>query len=91
LPGPPEARERFPVFEVSQRQIADHFEELVASWFATGGTIELERTGRGETESETTLTNSWTAPETAGPVHLCVVLRDNRGGATVAEYRLTVR
>jgi hypothetical protein len=86
-----ETRERFPVFEVSQRQIVDHFEELVASWFVTGGTIELERTGRGEAEPETTVTNSWTAPDIAGVVHLWVVLRDNRGGAEVAQYRLMVR
>jgi hypothetical protein len=91
LSWPSEARERFPVFDVSQRQIVDHLEELVASWFVTGGTIELDRTGRGEAESETTVTNSWTAPDTAGPVHLWVVLRDNRGGNGVAQYLLIVQ
>ena len=41
-------------------------------------------------EPETTVTNTWTAPPTAGPVHLWVVLRDNRGGTAVAEYSLQV-
>jgi hypothetical protein len=86
----PESRERFPVYEVSQRAIVDHAEELTVSWFATGGEFDRDRTGRTEAEVETTISNTWIAPMTPGPVHLWLVLRDNRGGLDHREYLLTV-
>jgi hypothetical protein len=90
LVWPDEVRESFPVFDVGRREIVDHLEEMVVSWFITGGVLDRDRTGRGEAEPENTVGNTWTAPTTAGPVHLWVVLRDNRGGTAVAEYRLQI-
>jgi hypothetical protein len=83
------SRELFPVYDVARREITDHHEELVVSWFATGGSFERERTGRQENEEALTVSNVWTAPVAPGPVTVWVVLRDNRGGLVVAEYRLT--
>jgi hypothetical protein len=91
LTWPAAARESFPVFDVGRRQIVDHVEELVASWFVTGGALARDRAGRGENEAQNTVSNVWTAPAAPGPVHLWVVLRDNRGGTAVAEYLLQVR
>jgi hypothetical protein len=91
LSWPPEARERFPVFEVAGRQIVDHLEELTVSWFVTAGALARDRTGRGELEPENTVTNTWTAPPAPTTTHLWLVLRDNRGGVAVAEYTLDVR
>jgi hypothetical protein len=91
LSWPPEAREPYPLFDVARREIVDHVEELTASWFVTAGSVEHDRTGRAEAEPATTVTNAWTAPVTAGPVKLWVVLRDNRGGTAVAEYALQVQ
>jgi hypothetical protein len=91
LAWPAASRESFPVFEVGRRQIVDHLEEIVASWFVTAGTMDRDRTGRAEDEPDNAVTNSWTAPAAAGPVHVWVVLRDNRGGAAVAEYAVQVR
>jgi hypothetical protein len=85
----PASREPFPVYDVGRREIADHHEELVVSWFATAGSFERERTGRQETEEALTVSNVWTAPSTPGPITVWIVLRDNRGGLAVAEYRLT--
>jgi hypothetical protein len=91
LSWPPGAREPFPLFDVARRELVDHVEELTASWFVTAGAIEHDRTGRGEAEPETTVTNVWTAPLTPGLVRLWVVLRDNRGGSAVAEYSVQVQ
>jgi hypothetical protein len=86
----PESRETFPVYEPVKMAIVDHAEELTVSWFATAGEFDRDRTGRTEAETETAITNTWLAPATAGPVHLWVVLRDNRGGLDYREYLVTV-
>jgi hypothetical protein len=91
LSWPPEAREPFPIFDLARRELVDHVEELTASWFVTAGSVEHDRTGRPETDPDTTVTNVWTAPLTTGPVKLWVVLRDNRGGTAVAEYTIQVQ
>jgi hypothetical protein len=87
----PASHELFPVFEVGTRQIVDHHEELVISWFITAGELTRERTGHQENDDSTTVDNVWTAPTQPGPVTLWTVLRDNRGGSAIAEYHLDVR
>ncbi len=56
-------------------------EAIGVAWFATGGSFEQARTGRGSEELERTSDNVWTAPDEAGEYALWVVLRDDRGGA----------
>jgi hypothetical protein len=84
----PESREQFPVYDLGRQSIVDHLEELTVSWYATAGDFDRDRTGRTEAETESSIGNSWTAPLAAGPVHLWVVLRDNRGGLEFREYVL---
>jgi hypothetical protein len=86
----PGSRESFPVYEPAKMAIVDHAEELTVSWFATAGEFDRDRTGRTEAETDTAITNLWTAPLTPGPVHLWLVLRDNRGGLDYREYSITV-
>jgi len=86
----PESRETFAVYDLIQQAIVDRREELTVSWFATGGEFDRDRTGTTEADTVSSITNSWIAPVTAGPVHLWIVLRDNRGGLDFREYSITV-
>jgi hypothetical protein len=72
--------ETFLVWDVVSLSLVMQQESLRLSWFATAGKFAHDASGRSNTETETFTQNSWTAPETPGPVHLWTVLRDNRGG-----------
>jgi hypothetical protein len=87
---PDDSAESFPVFDLSAAALVTHRESLRVSWFASAGSFEHEVTGRGEDDTGTTTDDSWTAPTTAGPVHLWLVLRDSRGGIDFASYELHV-
>jgi hypothetical protein len=82
--------ETYPVYNLVTQKIDTHRESLSISWFATEGSFEHDRTGRGEDETDLTTDNVWTAPETPGDVHLWFLLRDIRGGVDFAETTLTV-
>jgi len=57
------------------------------SWFATGGSFDVDHTGRLESEfAQTTSDDTWTAPKDPGPVFMWVVLRDDRGGVDWQEF-----
>jgi hypothetical protein len=87
----PDSAEAFPVFDPAAQALADRREALRASWFATGGTFNADRTGRAEDDPVTFTRNTWTAPAEAGVVHLWIVLRDSRGGVDFAAYEAVVR
>jgi hypothetical protein len=65
-------------------------ETLTVSWFATAGSFDGDTTTIASDNDATTADNGWTAPGTAGPVLLWLVLRDDRGGAAWQRYRLDV-
>jgi len=65
-------------------------ESMVVSWYATGGSFAVDRSGRSEGDVDTNATNEWTAPGATGTVHLWVVLRDARGGVGWESYTLVV-
>lgn len=83
--------ERYVVFSQTSQALVDVRESVAAAWFATGGSFDSDRTGRNANDLTTTSDNGWTAPSTAGPVHLWIVLRDDRGGTGWAEYAFDVR
>jgi hypothetical protein len=83
--------ETYPVYDLVTQQIETHRESLSVSWFATDGSFEHDRTGRGETETDLTSDNVWTAPPNPGVVHFWVLLRDIRGGVDFAETALMVQ
>jgi hypothetical protein len=85
--------ESFPVWNPTTQAIDTHREAMSVSWYATDGSFEHDRTGRGETEMDLSTRNRWTAPPvaTATLVHVWIVLRDSRGGIDFAESLVEVR
>jgi hypothetical protein len=82
--------ETYPVFNLVTQTLDTHRESLSVSWFATDGSFEHDRTGRGETETDTTTDDVWTAPLTPGVVHFWILLRDIRGGVDFVETAVIV-
>lgn len=82
--------ETYPVFDRAAQALATRREALRASWFATAGQLDDDRTGRDEDDMAGETENGWTAPDEPGPVHLWVVLRDSRGGADFTAATLEV-
>jgi hypothetical protein len=80
--------ERYLNFDLPSQSLVDAREGIHVSWFATGGSFSLDRTGVDGSDTTTTSDNTWTAPAQAGPVHLWVVLRDDRGGTAWGAYTL---
>jgi hypothetical protein len=72
----------------ASQQLEPRREELLVSWFGTGGSFESDRTpaARDASHSE----NRWVAPAQAGSEVIWAVLRDSRGGTAFVERGLTV-
>jgi len=83
--------EPFVAFDLEQRAIVERRESIRVAWFATDGTLELDRTGRDEQDTRRSSQNTWTAPDEPGIVDFWVVLRDNRGGSGWQHYRVEVQ
>ena len=60
-------------------------------WFATAGTFDEDHTGREEGDVAPSTDNAWTAPSSAGQVHLWAVIRDDRGGVGWRSFTIDVR
>jgi hypothetical protein len=88
----PASAETYAAFNPDTQVLVDRRESLSLAWFASAGEFEHDRTGRAETDVETTSDNTWTAPSAGEPmlVHLWLVLRDSRGGVDFASYQVTV-
>jgi hypothetical protein len=82
--------ERYVNFDLTSQTVVDAREGIHVSWFATGGSFDLDRTGTDGSDTDTSSTNGW-QPPSSGPVHLWVVLHDDRGGIGWAGYALTVQ
>ena len=82
--------ETFPVYNIQSASLSPQREAMRVSWFATAGELEHDVSGRAADDLALTADNDWTAPATAGPVHLWLVLRDSRGGVDFAEFLLDV-
>jgi hypothetical protein len=59
-------------------------EDLIASWFTTGGSLDLFRT-------QDPFENTWVAPAEPQTVQFWVVVRDGRGGVDWRPFNLEVR
>jgi hypothetical protein len=74
-----------------QRSIVLHREAMRVSWFGTDGSFDHDRTGRTEEEARDAFSeNDWVAPGARGPVHMWIVLRDDRGGVGWTELVVDV-
>jgi hypothetical protein len=78
----PESREHYVTYDLHTGALEDRTETLEAQFFATKGAFSSD-VSTGELEAP----NDFTAPSEPGPVHLWVVLRDDRGGGA---YRSAV-
>lgn len=86
-----EDAESYAFFDVGQQRMVTRRESMRVSWFATAGDFDKDRTGRTETEQETTTDNTWTAPDEASVTHIWLVLRDARGGIAFNDQTITTR
>jgi hypothetical protein len=82
--------ERYVVFDLVSETVVDAREGIHVSWFATGGSFDLDRTGSSSTDTTTNSQNGWTTPSQKGPAHVWVVLHDDRGGVGWAGYSVQV-
>jgi hypothetical protein len=83
--------EQYAYVDPATSQLSPRHEAMRVSWFATVGAFRDDHTGRLEEEfALTSSDNAWTAPATAGPVFMWVVLRDARGGVDWQSLRLQV-
>ena len=82
--------EIYAYYDPSSQTLITKRESMEVTWRASGGAFDTESTGRSETDSATTTANGWTAPSTAGPLQVWVVLRDSRGGVDFATYGVDV-
>jgi hypothetical protein len=74
-----------------KRAIVSHREAMRVSWFGTDGSFDHDRTGRTEEEvGDAFSENDWVAPGSRGPVHMWMVLRDDRGGVGWTELTVDV-
>jgi hypothetical protein len=78
--------ERYVSFDLGSQSLVDAREGMHVSWFATGGSFDLDRTGRDGADTATTSDDGWTPPGPGQTVHLWVVLHDDRGGTGWAGY-----
>jgi hypothetical protein len=83
--------ETYLAVDPSTKQIETLRESMVASWYATAGSFDVDRVGRAEDDWSASVDNGWIAPTSPGIVLLWVVLRDSRGGAGWESYTLDVR
>jgi hypothetical protein len=82
--------ETYVYVDPTSKQIATGRESIVASFYATAGSFDLDRVGRDGSDTTLTADDGWTAPGSTGPVHLWVVLRDARGGVGWATFVIAV-
>ncbi len=82
--------ERYVALDAVSGALVVRREALSVAWYATGGSFEVDRTGRDANDLATTSDNGWTPPSQPGSVTLWVVLRDDRGGVSWTAYTVQV-
>jgi hypothetical protein len=83
--------ERYLQYDLVSRELVERTESMRASWFATGGEWDQDRTGREEGDPATSADNLWHAPTSPGKYTVFVVLRDARGGVDWRAFGVEVR
>jgi hypothetical protein len=80
--------EDFVVYSAEDAKLFDRKERLTLNWYFTSGQLEVSQQSLDPALLETK--NEWRAPDSAGPVHGWLVLRDDRGGAAWSEFLIEV-
>jgi hypothetical protein len=87
---PAASAETFAYYDPVSQTVTTQRESMQVAWYSTSGALDTEATGRASTDLATTSSNTWTAPTSAGPTYLFVVLRDSRGGGDFQSIGFTV-
>lgn len=87
---PPASAETFAYYDPASQTVTTQREAMQVAWYATGGTLDTEATGRASDDPATTSDDGFVAPSSAGTVHAWVVLRDSRGGVDFAQVDLDI-
>jgi hypothetical protein len=77
--------------DVSTGTLIVQREGMHVAWYSTAGSFDDDSTGRDQSDMTTSSDNVWHAPSQPGPVHLWVVLQDDRGGVGWESYTITVQ
>jgi hypothetical protein len=83
-----DAFEDFVVYSAEDAKLFDRKEQLTLNWYITRGQLGASQQGLEPVLRETK--TEWRAPDSAGPVHGWLVLRDDRGGAAWSEFLIEV-
>jgi len=86
---PAEAAEPYLYFDQLAQALVMRRESMRLSWFATGGSIDVDASAITEDDPATRVTTTWRTPD-PGPATLWFVLRDSRGGIATREVHVTV-
>lgn len=82
--------ETYLLIDPTSKTVGNARESIVASFYGSAGSFDLDRVGRDGTDLTTSVDDGWTAPSSAGTVHLWAVLRDARGGVGWGSFTVTV-
>ncbi len=83
--------EQYLVLDQATAALTTAREVITVSWYATGGTLADDTSGRTASEAGTpSLDNPWIAPAQPGDVWVWLVVRDDRGGVGWQSYRIAV-
>lgn len=91
---PDGAAEPYVSYDPSTVSVVDRREGLRVSFYATAGRFGTDAAGVAENDPRTSIDDTWTAPGPPGPpgpVTIWIVVRDTRGGASIARTSITIR
>ncbi|MCX5742713.1 MAG: hypothetical protein NT062_09475 [Proteobacteria bacterium] len=88
---PTQARESYLYYDRARVALVTRREALRVSWYATRGGLDVDASGIAEDDPATSVSTTFHAPATPGPVWLWLVLRDSRGGLATQTIELTIR
>lgn len=86
---PADAAERYVYFDPARQALAVRREAMRVSWFATGGSIDVDASAVGEDNSATEVQTTWHTPD-RGTAWIWIVLRDARGGIATQAHAVTL-
>jgi len=82
-----DSSETYPVYDAASGALVDRREALRLSWLASAGRFASGHTGVSGDSAATSSDNGFT-PSADGPIHLWLVLRDERGGVDYRGFEL---
>jgi hypothetical protein len=86
---PDDAAESYLYFDPAHQALVDRRESMRVSWFATGGTIDVDASAVGEDDGATEVSTTWHTPG-PGTAWVWIVLRDARGGIATQAHIVTL-